>query len=394
MPHTTVREIQGDEMLDIMHRLPSYALMPSPPLSDRERRQETLRQRAGASYYALFEEGTAVSCAAYTRMEQHVRGAIYSAGGIWDVATLPGARRKGYSRRVLTGLMAGMRGEGRAFACLYPFRESFYERLGYVSFPLPRKARFEPSAVVPLLQADLGGEVDLTAIGDGYDVYRAYELKRQRAVHGMAVWETGDEASARSNRWWLALAKVDGEVAGVMVYDLKGERVAEYRLRAFRFLYDTSLARSLLLAWIARHVDQASEVELWLPPSELPEMWMADLKVHVETTVRAPMARVLDVAAIGGMSTGPGGFSARIADPICPWNEGTWRLETIDGLLQTAPAQDADCELGIQSLAALVYGTHDPGDFSLRGWGDPSPEVQAAMQEMFPPRLPYLHEYF
>jgi hypothetical protein len=55
---------------------------------------------------------------------------------------------------------------------------------------------------------------------------------------------------------------------------------------------------------------------------------------------------------------------------------------------------DADCNLTIQALAALVYGTHDPEDFAIRGWGNPSPEVQAVMREMFPPMQPHLHEYF
>jgi hypothetical protein len=45
-------------------------------------------------------------------------------------------------------------------------------------------------------------------------------------------------------------------------------------------------------------------------------------------------------------------------------------------------------------LTALVYGTHDPDDFAIRGWGDPSPAVQAAMRGVFPPLVPHLHERF
>jgi hypothetical protein len=50
--------------------------------------------------------------------------------------------------------------------------------------------------------------------------------------------------------------------------------------------------------------------------------------------------------------------------------------------------------LSIQGVSALVYGAHDPADFYVRGWGDPSPKVQAAMREMFPPALAHLHEMF
>ncbi|MBN1811941.1 MAG: sterol carrier protein domain-containing protein [Anaerolineae bacterium] len=87
-----------------------------------------------------------------------------------------------------------------------------------------------------------------------------------------------------------------------------------------------------------------------------------------------------------------------LTDPLCPWNEGVWRFETVDSLLQVHPvasAEDAaDSTLSIQALAALVYGTHDPADFTFHGWGDPLPQMQAMMRGMFPRMLPHLHEIF
>jgi hypothetical protein len=112
------------------------------------------------------------------------------------------------------------------------------------------------------------------------------------------------------------------------------------------------------------------------------------------------MGRVVDEAQIGanGVRTGPGCFSARITDPLCPWNEGVWRFETVDGVLQVGSAEGAesapDCALSIQALETLVYGTHDPGDFAFRGWGAPSTQVQATMRAMFPRMLPHVHEIF
>ncbi|NTU76580.1 MAG: hypothetical protein HGA90_02010, partial [Alphaproteobacteria bacterium] len=44
---------------------------------------------------------------------------------------------------------------------LYPFRESFYERLGYVAFPLAKIAKFAPQSLTPLLNMQTGGEIDL-----------------------------------------------------------------------------------------------------------------------------------------------------------------------------------------------------------------------------------------
>ena len=95
-----------------------------------------------------------------------------------------------------------------------------------------------------------------------------------------------------------------------------------------------------------------------------------------------------------GIRTEPGSFAVQITDPLCPWNEGTWRFQTVDGELQVNPAETADCTVSIQALTTLVYGTHDPGDFCLRGWGNPSSRVQGTMREMFPRLLPYMHDMF
>ena len=36
------------------------------------------------------------------------------------------------------------------------------------------------------------------------------------------------------------------------------------------------------------------------------------------------MGRIIDIMKIDGMQSGVGRFSAKIDDPYCPWNNGTW----------------------------------------------------------------------
>jgi predicted acetyltransferase len=394
----TIRRMSTEEILEPLFRLTSYAFHPSPPFREEDDWAETIQERKDAIYFGMVEGETTVAVVASSPMTQQVRGSLYDTSAVWGVATDPAARRKGYCRRLMGRLLAAHRDEGRPLSCLYPFRASFYERLGYVKFPLPLRVTFDPALLAPLLEKDLGGEVERVLIGEGYDTYRAYTERLQRRVHGMCVFVHDErERAKRTNRSWLALAKVGGETAGLMTYRLEGRDVTDFVMRTPRFYYDTSQARYLLLEWVARHVDQVSQVELWLPPFERPENWLADLHVSAESPPRAPMGRVVNVAGLQGMETGPGRFTARIIDPLCSWNErdgGAWRFETADGRLRVGPASQADCELAVQALAALIYGTHDPADFTFRGWGNPPAAVQAAMRSMFPQRWPYLHEYF
>ena len=182
-------------------------------------------------------------------------------------------------------------------------------------------------SLAPLLKLDLEGEVELKLIGDAYPTYRSYLADMRQYRHGMALFDFADQAAANRNRLWAAMARFDGQIEGLMLYALQGEEVSKYNFVASRFYYRSSRARYLLLNWIARHIDQADRVELWLPPDEYPETWLADIQVKVETPVRSAMTRVLNVAGMEGMNAGEGAFTTRILDPLCPWNEGIWRLE-------------------------------------------------------------------
>ena len=206
MPDITIRKLEGEEKLAAMYNLNAYAFHPSPPLMDKDEWQEPVRHREGVTYLALFEDGAAVAGAAGTTMTQQVRGSLFAANCIWAVATAPGARRQGYCRQVMADLLAALRQDGQAFSTLYPFRESFYERLGYVTFPLPRLAKLTPLALTPLLAQDLGGQVEWRLIGDGYEDFRAYLTRMQQHTHGMALFVPGDRFAAQRNRLWLVLA--------------------------------------------------------------------------------------------------------------------------------------------------------------------------------------------
>jgi predicted acetyltransferase len=394
MTHTAVRQVYGEEKSEILYQLASYAFNPSPPFPDRAEREEVFRARENETYIALFEDDTPVASMVSAPMTQQVRGALFGAGAIWGVATHPAARRKGYSRRLMARSLEALREQDRSFSLLYPFRESFYQRLGYVTFPLPHIAKFEPAALLPLLSQELSGRVERTYIGEGYDTFRRFLGSLQETVDGMALFEEADRTLPHRNRFWLALAYVGDEPVGAMMYQLQGEQVTAFTLRAAFFYYRTLEGRYLLLDWIARHVDQVSQVELWLPCFELPETWLDDLEVRVESAPRAPMGRIVDVGRIGGMTAGPGRLSAQIIDPLCRWNEGLWGFETVNGALTVSPAGRADCQLTVQGLTALVYGVRDPGEYAFHGWGDPSPQLQRVMRDMFPPLMPHIHEYF
>ena len=390
-----VRQVFGDEALDILYRNNAYAFSASPPLRDSVEWREIVGAREGVSYFALFENDQAVSNAATTQMTQNIHGKMFTAGGVWAVATAPAARRKGYCRQVMRGLFESEYEAGRAVSLLYPFRGSFYERLGYATLPQPRKALFKPESLAPLLKQDLGGEVIVHSIAEGLDEYLSFLDDIQSRTHGFARFDFPEKAGIKKrNSLWFAKAVIHGKTAGIMLFDLRGEQIMHFKLRVFRFYTLNSRARYLLLQHIALHIDQADQIELMLPASEQPETWLADLRPELEPVFYAPMARIIRLDRLQGLPCGPAVFTANILDPDCPWNNGAWTFDGRNGSLEVHKAEQADFTIRIQAVAALIYGTHNPEDFDILQWGQIPEALHPDVQALFPRRLPHIHEMF
>ncbi|MBN2303521.1 MAG: GNAT family N-acetyltransferase [Anaerolineae bacterium] len=397
-----IQRLQGDDQFDLAHFLRRYAFSPSPPIADPGegwQKDWWKNARETAETFVLLKDGRPQATAAHVTMRHTIRDLIVPTWGLWGVATHPAARRNGYARQLLAAWHEAAYEAGLAVTLLYPFRESFYQRLGYVTYPQPRKVKFEVANLAPLLKWDFPGEIDLRSTQDDFQTWRDYLRTFQPHIHGFALSDSGWPESVmrfNSNReHWLALARIEGEVRGAMLYRLEGPEGA-FDMKVNGFYSSDVWGRYLLLEWMARHIDHAREATVSLPPFEQPDTWLEDLKVKFEGGF-APMARVLNVAQIGGIQAGPGTFTARVHDDHCPWNNGIYRFETADGVLHVSALNapdSADCDLAIQGVTALVYGAHDPATFTLRGWGDPPPAVQATMRRMFPARLPYMHEKF
>jgi predicted acetyltransferase len=393
MTDITMRQVYGDELKDAIYKLGGYAFEPTPPMPNREEWDKYLDRLQLATCIALYKGDLPIAAAASTLMTQCVRGKLYAMGGIWGVASHPAYRRNGYVRQVMTQLFTTLRDDNTPLSCLYPFRESFYDRMGYVNLPQPRRAKFKSATLAPLLQWNLGGACELLPAADAFETYSAYIEVYQQRTHGMAEPRIEiAELMKIFNETWVVFARVDGEVVGTMVYTIKGEQ-GERTMYISLLYYDSPQARYLLLEWVARHIDQVNDVSIKVAPFELPETWLPDMQVET-TSRRSPMGRVIDMRNIGGMQTGTGRFTARIRDAQCPWNEGIFTFETVDGALCVREAEAPDCDLDVRALSALIYGSHDPVEFALRGWGSPSPEIQTAMRTMFPPMLAYLHAEF
>jgi predicted acetyltransferase len=389
-----IRKLEQEEAIKALHFLNNYAFRPTPPFPDIEPFAERIRKREGAAYYAVMSEDAPLSIACSTSLFiQNLRGSLFRMGGVANVATHPAARRKGYVRDLMRHLYQTFKDQEIPVSCLYPFRESFYERLGYVTLPQPKKHIFKPESIRAVFNLALPGHVELVPFTEGLPTYRQILEALQPATHGMALFDNRELYAVEARETWLALARIDNETVGVMQYQLK-EGMMEQILRATDFLYTCPEGKFLLLEWIARHIDQAATAEIWLRPDIFGETLFTDIRPSYEGVFLAPMARVVDVEGLKGMPVGTGQITLEIRDEDCPWNNDVWRFSAGEGRLALKPAEQPECWLSIHGLSAMVYGVGHPEEFALRSWGDPDQEQQIRLRQLFPAQTPFLHAMF
>jgi predicted N-acetyltransferase YhbS len=390
-----IRQITADERTDLMFPLQVYAFE-STPSSEEAREQYRRKMSFYGTVTSLIAEqdGQPLACVGALPMRQNVRGRVLDMAGVASVASHPAARRQGFVRQLLDRLLRQMRDQGCAVSGLYPFRPSFYGRLGFVGLPRVRHASFAPQGLAHLLRAELPGTVERLPMAEAFDEYDAFTRRLMSRRHGFAVFDETRTAEFREDEFWVALARADGEVVGAMRYRIEefgGDLVAPH------FLVTGPLGRALLLQYLARHVDQVGRVVLSIDTDEVPELWGTDLAVTTEGRVAfpsnaGPMARVLDMAGLDGIGAGSGAVTVEVVDDELI--SGTYRLEGDKSHLRVTKGSDPQARLTVGGLSGLVYGVLDPVDVVTRGFGTVDPGAVEPLRTLFPREMPFMFADF
>lgn len=351
-----------------------------------------------ARIFMSYDGGSAVAKAGVHPMTINIRGSVLPMAGVGGVACMPAGRRGGHVRALMTRAFEQMREDGQPVSTLYPFRESFYERLGYTSFPAPKYVTLNPSDLVPLLRKEKTATAEQMLIADGFDRWVTFLNAYQADCHGFALQNAIRMASLRDeNKWWLTFVREGSEITGAMSYKITGHGRG-HTMKVRTFFEHTVAARYQLLEWVARHADQVEKVRIRVAPEATPELWYRDLDDAIQTDGEdswgPPMGRIISLDGLSGISAGNGEVTIKVTDEQCPWNQGVWRLRGTGGTLQVERGDVPSATLSIQGLSALLFNGIDPAVLSFRGWGCSDAATSDQLRALFPPALPFLHEEF
>jgi predicted acetyltransferase len=391
-----IREVDAEEFIETGRSVSHYAFNASPQEPDLEEQRRSIPYQANSRFLVAFADGQAQATLTSHEMTQNLRGAVLPMGGVAGVASMPSARRRGMVRQMFERVFELHREMAMPISTLYPFRDSFYERMGYAGFPKPRYVTLKPGALAPLVRLEKPGTCEQVSMKDGYEEWRAFLERHQRRTHGFALRHRSYTRRLQDrNKLWVAFARHEGEIVGAMTFRITGYTE---KMLVDTFYTTSSVGRYQLLDWIGRHTDQVQDVVIELRPDETPETWFHDLEATISTAFEhawpAPMGRVVDVARLGGIGCGEGEVTLDVSDPLCAWNTGRFTFRGEGGRLAVEPGGNHAIPITIHGLSALVFTGHDPADFRFRGWGDPDAATQADLCGLFPAAVPDIHEMF
>lgn len=312
-----------------------------------------------------------------------LNGAPVPMGGVTAVGTLPEFRRRGLLRKVMRQAFETMHERGQDYAILLASMGAIYQRFGYGLGCSYNRYIFDPRVAAFETAMDAPGRITMTTPEDAFptikQLYIRWATPRNLALHRSTVLWQIDRLRPRKKGEPVYVAvyrDADGEPQGYLVYhtaeghsDSPGP---EQTLTVTDFVTLTMEAYRALWEYIRSHdlvgtVRMAGCIGEDDPAPDLllePRMLNRFVGDHI-------WMRVVDVER--GLPRRPYGARGELtfgvpADDLCPWNVGTYLLET-DGMttLVTRTTREPELVIPVNTLASLVAGYRPATHFARIG---------------------------
>ena len=300
-----------------------------------------------------------------------LNGSPIPVGGVTAVGTLPGYRRQGLLRSIMSQALATMREREQPLAILWASMGAIYQRFGYGLASTQVQYSFDPRFAAFREDATATGHVEL--LGSPEDalpllkqVYIQWATPRNLCLHrSTALWRASNLRPRKKDApvYCAVYRDATGDTRGHVVYTTEEKpanepgpdqvlTVQDYIAldsHAYRGLWDY-LRRHDLVRRVEMHGSEDDPV-----PSLLLEPRMLNARLG-----DAIWMRVVDVER--ALPRRPYGTRGELTiavegDGMCPWNVGTYLLETDGPTAEvTRVERPADITISPNVLASLLAG--------------------------------------
>jgi len=339
-----------------------------------------------------FKDGKlATSCVAW-ELTIRLNGGDIPIAGITMVGTLPVFRRYGFLRKVTAAHFKQLyeRGE-RPIAALHASRSAIYQRYGYAVVQTrntyevePRYLEFIDNKPVTGMFREVGDD-DVELLTGLYQCFIAD--RTGYLIRSPEIWQNGVLAPPRQGSLLSRIIyEENGEPLGYAIYTANLKRESRemliHDLYIRDLIWNTPSAYRAVWDYFSR-MDLANYITWQRAPADdpLPHLLVEPRMINI-SSYAGLMGRIIDIekAIPGRHYEAEGDLTFGIIDELCPWNQGSWKLET-SGEESRISRTDMNTQvvMPVSTLALLIFGqlsateavrmgrleVHEPGALSL-----------------------------
>jgi predicted acetyltransferase len=296
-------------------------------------------------------------------------GADIDAAGIKAIGVLPTHRRRGLLTGLMRRLVDDARDRGEPVSILWPTESAIYPRFGYAPATVAARYRLNQGHAPLAPGAPRRGRVRLVPADKAQEtVGPVYEALR-RQVPGMsartpALWDRFLSGLAATGTGQVVVVEDEGQVTGYARYSIESgwqPSGPANEVAVSEIAHLSPAAAGALWAYLL-DIDLVSAVSCWHRPPDDPLPWLLAEGRRLERHVRDGMwLRLVDVpAALAARRYATEvDVALKVADPFCPWNEGTWHVAGgPEGGTCGPTSRPADLTLDAGALGAAYLGGH------------------------------------
>jgi predicted acetyltransferase len=369
----------ADEIADVArlvaHSFPGAA---RPPAWWQDQLSDPLYGGGPETLFLGADGGRTVAALQLHPLRQWVAGEALPVAGVGTVAIAPTHRRRRLGAALVAAALRAARERGDAASALYPFRTSFYHRLGYglageaLQYQVPPLALPDSAErrLVELLESE-------GARREALDLYgRWARAQTGQLERGERVWT---HVCAAPDRALLGYRARGGglEGYGLVVYRTDLPRPKRF-LEVEELVWTSPEARRGLYGWLGSLGDQWEQLLIRALPSHRFTDWIVEprlphgaappwgLWAPAATLLLGPMFRLVDMPAAWALRRVPPGspltMTLEVTDAQIEENRGSWRL-VLDGgrvVVERHATAELTLRLDVSTLSRLFIGSLSP----------------------------------
>jgi predicted acetyltransferase len=352
-------------------------------------------------------DGKITSKARNIPLIQNVRGKLIPMAGISMVASDPISRRKGHVRKLMEYLVREMYKDDLNVSTLYPFKDTFYAKFGYVNVNPYTQLIFNPSQLRKWKTLPEGYSIKRMNNEESFEIYKKIHEEFIGNIHGGVVrGEKRWKEYAENPRVKVAVVyNAKGKPEGIIRHSIKGfssgfDWAPEGEINVQEFFYLTNKAKIALLNYLYSFCDQIVKVMLPIYP-ETSEIytWLDNFFIAEIKSQNIWMARVIDVKkTLQDLHTESNEeITFKVVDPLIEANNTVFQIAGNKKKITVKELKEksAPLELTIEGITALVYGLLTAEELEYFDWiKGASDATNKILDNFFPLKVGFLSEGF